>query len=117
MTTVSQDPATLLESASISKDLKTIAQKVIKGERITFNDGVLLYEKGDLGFVGSLANFVRQKKSGDLVYFNHNFHVEPTNVCVYSCAFCSYSRLIKNREQGWELSVEQILDIIKGYDG
>jgi aminodeoxyfutalosine synthase len=117
MTTVLQDPATLLESASISKDLKTIAQKVIKGERITFNDGVLLYEKGDLGFVGSLANFVRQKKSGDLVYFNHNFHVEPTNVCVYSCAFCSYSRLIKNREQGWELSVEQILDIIKGYDG
>jgi aminodeoxyfutalosine synthase len=50
------------------------------------------------------------------VYFNHNFHVEPTNVCVYSCSFCSYSRLIKNREQGWELSVEQILDIIKGYD-
>jgi aminodeoxyfutalosine synthase len=59
---------------------------------------------------------VREKKSGNKVYFNHNFHVEPTNVCVYSCSFCSYSRLIKHREQGWELSVDQILDIVKGYD-
>lgn len=111
------NPQSLLNSSLYSDALKTIAKKVFDGERITFDDGVLLYKEAELGFLGTLANYVREKKNGNYVYFNHNFHVEPTNVCVYSCAFCSYSRLIKNREQGWELSVEQILDIIKKYDG
>src|SRR6478735_1157724 len=106
----------VLSNSSYSSELKAIAEKVFKGERITFDEGVTLYKKAELGFLGTLANYVREKKSGDRVYFNHNFHVEPTNVCVYTCAFCSYSRLIKHREQGWELSVEQIMDIIKGYD-
>ena len=108
---------TILSNSSYSPALKNIAAKVFNGQRISFDEGVLLYKEGELGFLGSLANFVREQKSGNRVYFNHNFHVEPTNVCVYSCAFCSYSRLIKQREQGWELSVDQILDIIKGYDG
>ncbi|MCE3228988.1 MAG: mqnE [Bacteroidetes bacterium] len=107
----------LLLSANHSDKLKAIAKKVFAGERVTFDEGVTLYKEADLAFVGTLANFIREKKNGNYVYFNHNFHVEPTNVCVYSCAFCSYSRLIKNREQGWELSVDQILDIIKKYDG
>ena len=109
-------PASLLANSSYSPELKAIAEKVLNGKRISFDEGVTLYKKAELGFLGTLANFVREKKSGNYVYFNHNFHVEPTNVCVYSCAFCSYSRLIKKREQGWELSVEQIMNIIKGYD-
>lgn len=112
---LSEQP-TLLANSNYSKELKAIAEKVYDGQRITFEDGVTLYKEADLGFVGALANYVREKKNGNYVYFNHNFHVEPTNVCVYSCAFCSYSRLIKHREQGWELSVDQIMDIIKGYD-
>jgi len=96
--------------------LKKIAEKVFAGQRISFDEGVILYKEADLAFVGALANFVRKKMNGNYVYFNHNFHVEPTNICVYSCAFCSYSRLIKNREQGWELSVDQIMEIIKKYD-
>lgn len=107
----------ILNSSLYPQDLKTIAAKVFAGERISFEEGVKLYEEAELGFLGVLANFVREKKSGKKVFFNHNFHVEPTNVCVYSCAFCSYSRLIKNREDGWELSVDQMLNIIKGYDG
>lgn len=107
----------ILTNSSYSPELKAIAEKVFKGERISFDEGVTLYKKAELGFLGTLANFVREKKNNNYVYFNHNFHVEPTNVCVYSCAFCSYSRLIKHREQGWELSVDQIMDIIKGYDG
>jgi aminodeoxyfutalosine synthase len=102
--------------SSLSPELRAIAAKVYAGTRISVGEGIALYEKGELGFLGSLANFVREKKSGHNVYFNHNFHVEPTNICVYSCAFCSYSRLIKHRQQGWELTVEQILDIVKQYD-
>lgn len=110
-------PLEIISKSDISIDLKKIASKVISGERISFDEGVLLYKEGSLSFLGTLANFVREKKSGDKVYFNRNFHVEPTNICVYSCSFCSYSRLIKHKEQGWELSVDQILDIIKKYDG
>jgi len=112
----SHTPESVLNSSVYSKELIAIAKKIFKGERISFDDGVKLYQEAELGFLGTLANYVREKKNGNLVYFNHNFHVEPTNVCVYSCAFCSYSRLIKHREQGWELSVDQIMDIIKGYD-
>jgi aminodeoxyfutalosine synthase len=106
----------ILNSSQISNSLKDIAHKVINQQRITFNEGVTLYKEADLGFVGSLANYIREQKNGNKVYFNHNFHVEPTNICVYTCSFCSYSRLIKHREEGWELSVNQILDIIKKYD-
>jgi aminodeoxyfutalosine synthase len=112
-------PATIqhyIATTKISTDLKQIAEKVIAGKRISFDDGVLLFEKAELGFVGALANFVKQKKSGDKVFFNRNFHVEPTNICVYTCSFCSYSRLIKQKEEGWELSVDQILNTIKKWD-
>jgi aminodeoxyfutalosine synthase len=106
----------VLQNTSVSPQLQAIAEKVYAGERISFDEGVTLYNEGELGFLGMLANHVREKKSGQYVYFNHNFHVEPTNICVYSCAFCSYSRLIKHKQQGWELSVDQIMDIIRGYD-
>lgn len=98
-------------------DLKRIAQKVKSGERITEEEGIILFEKGDLPFVGALANYIREKLHGDTTYFNRNFHIEPTNVCVFSCKFCSYSRLYAKREDGWELSIDQMVDIVKGYDG
>lgn len=97
--------------------LKTIAQKVKSGTRISDEDCLLLFEEGSLGFVGALANFIREKIHGHKTYFNRNFHIEPTNVCVFSCAFCSYSRLYAHKEDGWELSIDQMLDIVKSYDG
>ncbi|MBS1637934.1 MAG: aminofutalosine synthase MqnE [Bacteroidetes bacterium] len=106
----------IMDSAHLSTDLKHIAQKVMNAERISFDEGVHLFEHGELGYLGALANHIREKKNGAYVYFNRNFHVEPTNICVYTCAFCAYSRLIKQREEGWELSVDQILDAIKKYD-
>ena len=86
-------------------------------QRITDEEGILLFEKGSLPFVGALANFIRERKHGNTTYFNRNFHIEPTNVCVFSCKFCSYSRLYANKEEGWELSIDQMLDIVKSYDG
>ena len=102
---------------SLSADLKAIQQKVYAGERITNEDGLLLFQKGSLPFLGSLANFIREKKHGDIVYFNRNFHIEPTNVCVFTCNFCSYSRLYAHRDEGWELSSEQMLHMVEKYDG
>ncbi|WP_121355101.1 aminofutalosine synthase MqnE [Flavisolibacter nicotianae] len=100
-----------------SPALQTIADKVYAGERLTEEDGLLLFEKGNLSFVGALANHVKEKRHGDAVFFNRNFHIEPTNVCVFSCNFCSYSRLYAHREEGWELSVDDMLNIVKKYDG
>ncbi|MBL0182988.1 MAG: aminofutalosine synthase MqnE [Chitinophagaceae bacterium] len=106
----------LIDSAA-DKDLKAIARKVKNNERITDDECLLLFEKGSLAFVGALANYIREKKHGDTTYFNRNFHIEPTNVCVFSCNFCSYSRLYAHKEEGWELSIDQMLDIVKSYDG
>lgn len=97
-------------------ELQTIADKIYAGERLLKEDGLLLFQKADLPFVGALANYVREKLHGDKVYFNRNFHIEPTNVCVFSCNFCSYSRLYAHREEGWELSMDDMLNIVKKYD-
>jgi aminodeoxyfutalosine synthase len=97
--------------------LKNIAEKVKQQQRITDQEGILLFEKGSLAFVGFLANYIRELKHGNTTYFNRNFHIEPTNICVFSCKFCSYSRLYANKEEGWELSIDQMLDIVKTYDG
>ena len=96
--------------------LQPIAEKIFSGKRISFDDGVALFEKGELGFLGALANFVRERKNGNKTFYNRNFHIEPTNVCVFTCNFCSYSRLYKNREDGWELTEAQMMDIVKKYD-
>ena len=96
--------------------LNGIAQKVYEGGRIQFDEGVQLFQEGPLSFVGALANYVREKQHGNKTYFNRNFHIEPTNVCVFSCHFCSYSRLYAQREEGWELSIEDMMNIVKKYD-
>jgi aminodeoxyfutalosine synthase len=75
-----------------------------------------LFNEASLGYLGILANYIRERKHGDNTYFNRNFHLEPTNVCLYTCTFCSYSRLIKKREEGWEYTLEEMMDIIKKYD-
>lgn len=106
----------LLQDPDLPADLKQIAEKVLHSERVTFDEGVLLYEKGELGYVGVLANYIREKRHGDKTYFNRNFHIEPTNLCVYDCKFCSYSRLIKQKSEGWEYTMEEMLDIVKKYD-
>lgn len=107
----------MIVTTEISPALQQIAEKVKSGLRITDEDAILLFEKGSLGFVGSLANEIKMKKNGNKVFFNRNFHIEPTNVCVFSCQFCSYSKLYAKRDEGWELSIEQMLHQVKKYDG
>ena len=107
----------LLIKSDISPALASIAEKVKLDQRITDEECLLLFQEGSLSFVGSLANYIRERKHGDRTYFNRNFHIEPTNVCVFSCKFCAYSRLYAHKEEGWELSIDQMLDIVKSYDG
>jgi len=104
-------------SSNLDTKFKAIAQKVLDGERITFDESVFLYEKGELAYLGSLANYIKEKRHGNKVFFNRNFHVEPTNICVFDCKFCSYSRLLKQNTEGWELSEDEILEIVKNYEG
>ena len=107
----------VLVDAQEDLTLKVIGQKILQNERISFADGVALFEKSSLPYVGALANWKRNELHGDLTYFNRNFHIEPTNVCVFSCKFCSYSKLYAHKEEGWELTIDQMMDIVKSYDG
>jgi aminodeoxyfutalosine synthase len=107
------DIQTILKTSKDS-NLQEIAEKIIAGQRISENEGILLFERGDLGMLGSLANLVRERKNGNKTYFNRNFHIEPTNICIYSCKFCSYARKIG--EQGtWEYSLDEVLEIVESY--
>jgi aminodeoxyfutalosine synthase len=73
-------------------NLKPIAEKVLAGERLPFEDGVTLYKSPDLLAVGWLANHVREKRHGDVTYYNVNRHINPTNVCVAHCKLCAFGR-------------------------
>lgn len=109
--------STLLQQPNLDASLKKIGEKVLAQQRITPEEGITLFEKGDVTFLGALANQMRERMHGHKTYFNRNFHIEPTNVCIFTCKFCAYSRSYKHKEEGWELSTEQMLDIVKGYDG
>ncbi len=107
----------LVNSFEEGKYFEKIAEKITNDERINDEEALLLFEKSSLGLAGTFANYIREKKHGNRTYFNRNFHIEPTNVCVFSCKFCSYSRLYAHRDEGWQLSLEQMMDIVRSYDG
>jgi aminodeoxyfutalosine synthase len=108
-----------LRHKELGAEHRRIAQKVLLQQRLTPEEGLFLYEKGELSFVGTLANYIRERKHGHNTYFNRNFHIEPTNLCVYDCKFCSYSRLLKQRNDpdAWAYTLEEMLDIVRRYDG
>ena len=102
----------IIQNSNINVELKEIANKVFGCQRISVDEGLLLYEKAELSFLALLANSVRVKKNQDITYFIKNIHIEPSNICIYKCRFCSYSR--KAGEEGaWEMTIEQIIKKIK----
>jgi aminodeoxyfutalosine synthase len=102
---------------SSEEQIAKISTKVFNGERISDDDALYLFKYAELSEIGVLANYVREKKNGKHTYFNRNFHIEPTNLCVFSCKFCSYSQEYKHKEAGWEMTIEQMLNKVKAYDG
>lgn len=109
-------PELLLKKTS--PHIRSIAEKVFEEKRISFDEGVTLYKEGELGFLGILADYVRKKKNNNYVFFNRNLHIEPTNLCVFDCKFCSYSRLLKQKDSpdAWEMTSQEILQVIKNHD-
>lgn len=86
--------------------LRPIADKVLAGERLSFEDGAALYRSPDILAVGWLANYVREKLHGDIAYFNVNRHINPTNVCVAACRLCAFGRK-KGAEGSYTMALEQ----------
>jgi aminodeoxyfutalosine synthase len=88
--------------------LETIAKKVHAGERLSFEDGMTLELHAGLHYLGELANVVRERKNGNVAYYNVNTHLNPTNVCVYRCQFCAFRADLKS-PKGYVMSDEQML--------
>ena len=88
--------------------LADIREKVHAGQRLSFDDGVYLDRHADLHSVGELANVVRERKNGNVTYYNVNEHLNPTNVCVYRCTFCAFRADLKS-PKGYVMSDEQMV--------
>jgi aminodeoxyfutalosine synthase len=93
--------------------LTDIAARTAAGERLSFEDGVRLFECPDLLAVGHLANRERERRHGRRTYYNFNIRLEATNVCVASCLFCSFARLTPDSPSAYTLSIEQVLDKLR----
>lgn len=90
--------------------LESIREKVLAGERLSFDEGLFLYRpEVDLNELGALANIVRERKNGNFAYYNINTHLNPTNVCVYRCTFCAFRSDLRD-PKGYLMSDEQILE-------
>ena len=89
--------------------LKPIFEKVEAGQRLSLDDGVLMYRNDvPLPELGELANLVRERKNGNFAYYNINTHLNPTNVCVYRCTFCAFRADLRDAKGYW-MSDEQVL--------
>ena len=89
--------------------LKAIRDKVESGQRLSFDDGMALEASNDLFALGSMANLVRERYNGNFTYFNVNTHINPTNVCVYTCDFCAF-RADLGEDRAYVMDRDQIVE-------
>lgn len=108
------DVEQILEQTNTLEPMRSLGNKIINAKRIDAEEALFLYEHAELSTLSLLSDFVRQQKNGNRTYFNRNFHIEPTNVCIYNCKFCSYARKI-NQEGAWEYTKEEILEKVLAY--
>ncbi|HOO97980.1 MAG TPA: CofH family radical SAM protein [Bacteroidales bacterium] len=96
-------------------ELKLITEKISACERISPEEAIILFRKADLPLLGVLAGFNRRKFNSNYAFYNKNFHIEPTNICVFNCRFCSYHKP-EDDPESWEYTPEQMLEIVKSFD-
>ena len=93
-----------------------IIEKCRRAERITADEALTLWQQAPLWQLAELAVAAKRRVSGDKVYYNRNFHLEPTNVCLFECKFCSYRRR-EGEEGAWDYTMEQVLDTVRSRKG
>jgi aminodeoxyfutalosine synthase len=85
-----------------------IWQKVQRGERLSFEDGLTMFKTNDVISLGKMAHFAQKERSGDAVYFVLNQKIEPTNICVLACKFCDFATKV-GRPDAYEMTIHEIL--------
>jgi len=107
-------PKLVGELSSWSEMIRPLAQKVAQGQRLSLDDGLLLYSHPNLSEVGRLSNCVRLARFGSYAFFNSNVHVNQTNVCVLACKFCAFRRS-KHADDAYSLDIESYLEDLGQY--
>ena len=105
----------LVAGSRTGEKIKTIIGKVNDNIRLSPEEGLELYQNCDLGMLAVLAGIVKKRISGDNIFFNRNFHIEPTNKCIYNCRFCSYHKPAGDPDS-WDYSIEQMMEMVKKFD-
>lgn len=94
----------------------TIADKILSGFRISPHEALVLWNDAPLALLARLASAIKFRKSGNIVYYNRNFHLEPSNICRFHCEFCSYRR-DPGQPDSWDYSTDEIVRIINSHSG
>lgn len=94
---------------TFSEGIEAIKDKVLAGIRISTNEAITLYNNAPLMLLGELALSVKRQKSQDKIFYNNNFHIEPTNICIYNCKFCSF-RQPRESSEAWNMGIKQVVD-------
>jgi aminodeoxyfutalosine synthase len=95
------------------KNLVPIIDKVLNEERLDFEDGIQLFRTNDLLTLGTLANYITEKKNGKYAYFVINRQINPTNVCTLDCKFCAFADMDKTSPKAYEMDYNQIIEKAK----
>jgi aminodeoxyfutalosine synthase len=91
--------------------LRLVADRVLSGDRVNAAEGELLYKEAPLAWLATLADTVRQRMHGRTTWYNRNFHIEPTNRCIYNCRFCSYNE--RNSNTSWDYDLHTIAGLAR----
>ena len=84
-----------------------ITERLRRGQRITTDEALVLWHEAPLWLLGELATERKRQMSGQEVYYNRNVHLEPTNICLFNCEFCSFRRR-EGDADAWYMSLDEI---------
>jgi len=96
-------------------DVADVLDRAVSGDRLSYDDGVRLFESDDLAGMGWAANRIREERHGNVAYYLKNRHINYSNVCKYDCFFCSFYRNSADDEGAWEWTVEQVLEHVAAF--
>ena len=98
-----------LLSSFRGSELAPLAEKVVGGERLSFDEGVRLFQTRDFLGLGRLANHAREARHGNLAFYNVNRYLNPTNLCWVDCALCAWAKKV-NEPGGYELAIDECVE-------